>query len=85
MIPVNNPTIEMRTITDYFVFYRPVMLMGPTGVSMLYERIKEQHSTSYLTLMSIIQGVALSFFTFAIGTIIKALHLRSGYYFSVHS
>lgn len=33
---------------------------------MLYKRIKEQNNAAYLTLMSIIQGVALSFFTFAI-------------------
>ena len=33
---------------------------------MLYKRIKEQTNAAYLTLMSIIQGVALSFFTFAI-------------------
>ncbi len=33
---------------------------------MLYQRIKEQNTAAYLTIMSIIQGVALSFFTFIV-------------------
>lgn len=33
---------------------------------MLFDRIKNQNASAYLTLMSIIQGVALSFFAFAV-------------------
>lgn len=45
---------------------RGVMHLRQRDKGMLKARIKEQNTAAYLTIMSIIQGVALSFFTFVV-------------------